>query len=166
MERIRELRAEMGISQVKLAVRADMDPATLNRLEQGKANPNLKTLERLAAAMDVEVADFFPKGDSRSQAEPKLFDGRGEADERTPFEPEIMLEQLHIRGIPTNASEVSILGQCIGTLGGADLVEDEPVAWERIGWLLAYVLAEGLLTEDEVEVARETTHRHLVEIRD
>jgi hypothetical protein len=58
------------------------------------------------------------------------------------------------------------LGQWIGALDGADLVEDEPVAWERIGWLLAYVLAEGLLTEDEVEVARETTHRHLVEIRD
>jgi len=36
MERIRELRKERGLRQAKLAVMADMDPATLNRLEQGK----------------------------------------------------------------------------------------------------------------------------------
>jgi transcriptional regulator with XRE-family HTH domain len=40
---------------------ADMDPATLNRLERGTGNPNLKTLERVAGALGVEVADFFPK---------------------------------------------------------------------------------------------------------
>ena len=60
MERIRQLRNEKGLSQAKLAVMADMDPATLNRLEQGKGNPNLKTLERVAEALGVEVADFFP----------------------------------------------------------------------------------------------------------
>jgi len=60
---------------VKLAVAADMNPATLNRIEQGKANPNLKTLEKLAAAMGVEVADFFPKAPRRSSLEPSLFNG-------------------------------------------------------------------------------------------
>ena len=61
MDRIRQLRQQRRLSQVKLAVKADMDPATLNRLEKGKANPNLKTLERLAKALDVEVGDLFPK---------------------------------------------------------------------------------------------------------
>jgi transcriptional regulator with XRE-family HTH domain len=75
MQHIRELRAERGLTQVKLAVAADMNPATLNRIEQGKANPNLKTLEKLAAAMDVEVADFFPKAPRRSSLEPSLFNG-------------------------------------------------------------------------------------------
>jgi transcriptional regulator with XRE-family HTH domain len=164
MERIRELRGEMGISQVKLAVRADMDPATLNRLEQGKANPNLKTLERLAAAMDIEVADFFPKGGSRSSTEPRLFDGPSEDDERPPFEPEVMLEQLHDLGIRTNLTEVSILGQCIGARH--ELVENDPPVWERVGWLLAFVLAEGLLTVNETETAREAAHRWLVGARD
>jgi transcriptional regulator with XRE-family HTH domain len=70
MERIRELRNERGLTQVKLAVLADMDPATLNRLERGMGNPSLKTLERVAGALDVEVADFFPKVSS-----PSLFDG-------------------------------------------------------------------------------------------
>ena len=61
MQRIRELREERGLTQVRLAVDADMNPATLNRIEQGKANPNLKTLERLARALGVEVVDLFPK---------------------------------------------------------------------------------------------------------
>jgi len=60
------LREEKGVSQVRLAVAAGMDPATLNRLEMGKANPNLKTLERLADALGVEVGDFFPKAEAVS----------------------------------------------------------------------------------------------------
>jgi transcriptional regulator with XRE-family HTH domain len=66
---------------------ADMDPATLNRLEQGKGNPNLRTLERVAAALGVEVADFFPKEMRRSSLEPSLFNGGSEEErgaEETP----------------------------------------------------------------------------------
>jgi transcriptional regulator with XRE-family HTH domain len=74
MERIRQLRKERGLSQVKLAVMADMDPATLNRLERGTGNPNLKTLERVADALAVEVADFFPKAPGRSSPQPSLND--------------------------------------------------------------------------------------------
>jgi transcriptional regulator with XRE-family HTH domain len=66
MRRVRELREEKGVSQVRLAVAAGMDPATLNRLEMGKANPNLKTLERLADALGVEVVEFFPKAEAVS----------------------------------------------------------------------------------------------------
>jgi DNA-binding XRE family transcriptional regulator len=72
MDRIRQLRKERGLSQAKLAVMADMDPATLNRLEQGKGNPNLKTLERVASALGVEVVDLFPK------REPSLFEAPGQ----------------------------------------------------------------------------------------
>jgi transcriptional regulator with XRE-family HTH domain len=75
MERIRELRKEQGLSQAKLAVMADMDPATLNRLERGTGNPNLKTLARVADVLGVEVADLFPKAERRSSPEPSLFNG-------------------------------------------------------------------------------------------
>jgi transcriptional regulator with XRE-family HTH domain len=74
MERIRQLRKERGLSQVKLAVMADMDPATLNRLERGTGNPNLKTLERVADALGVEVADFFPKAPDRSSLQASFND--------------------------------------------------------------------------------------------
>jgi transcriptional regulator with XRE-family HTH domain len=70
MDRIRELRQAKNLSQAKLAVTAGMDPATLNRIEQGKGNPNLKTLQRLAKALDVEVGELLPK----AQAPPLLED--------------------------------------------------------------------------------------------
>jgi transcriptional regulator with XRE-family HTH domain len=79
MERIRELRREKGLSQVKLAVMADMDPATLNRLEQGKGNPNLRTLERVAEALGVEVVDLLGKASGRSSLEPTLNDALADA---------------------------------------------------------------------------------------
>jgi len=75
VERIRQLRNDKGLSQAKLAVTAGMDPATLNRLEQGKGNPNLRTLERVADALEVEVADLLGKAQRRSSPEPSLFNG-------------------------------------------------------------------------------------------
>jgi len=75
VERIRQLRNDKGLSQAKLAVAAGMDPATLNRLEQGKGNPNLRTLERVADALGVEVADLLGKAQRRSSPEPSLFNG-------------------------------------------------------------------------------------------
>ncbi len=59
MDRIRELRNSKGVSQARLAITAGMDPATLNRLEQGKGNPNIKTLEKLAEALGVRVVELL-----------------------------------------------------------------------------------------------------------
>lgn len=90
MQQIKEMRAQMGVTQVQLAALAGMDPATLNRIEQGKANPNLKTIERLADALEVEVGDFFPK------AQPPLpldFEAAGEAERRTPVLAEALATQ-------------------------------------------------------------------------
>jgi transcriptional regulator with XRE-family HTH domain len=36
-----------------------MDPATLNRLEQGKGNPNLRTLEKIADVLGVGIVDLL-----------------------------------------------------------------------------------------------------------
>ena len=82
MERIRQLRRERGLSQAKLAVMADMDPATLNRLEQGKGNPNLRTLERVAEALDVEVAELLGKASGAPPSQERLFNGISEQQRR------------------------------------------------------------------------------------
>ena len=74
MDRIRELRKQRGLSQAKLAVMADMDPATLNRLEQGKGNPNIKTLERVARVLDVRIAELLEDTAPKADA-PRLFNG-------------------------------------------------------------------------------------------
>ena len=81
MERIRQLRTERGLSQAKLAVMAEMDPATLNRLEQGKGNPNLRTLERVADALGVGITELL--GDEAPKARAPLpFE---EEQRRSPF---------------------------------------------------------------------------------
>jgi transcriptional regulator with XRE-family HTH domain len=68
MDRIRQLRTERGLSQAKLAVMADMDPATLNRLERGTGNPSLKTLQRIADALDISVAELLEDVSPKIQA--------------------------------------------------------------------------------------------------
>lgn len=68
MDRIRELRNLKGVSQARLAVTAGMDPATLNRIEQGKANPTLKTLEKLADALEVKLVELLEEKPKKAQA--------------------------------------------------------------------------------------------------
>ena len=75
MDRIRQLRKERGLSQAKLAVIADMDPATLNRLERGTGNPNIKTLQRVADALDVSIAGLLVDASPKAQTlQPSLED--------------------------------------------------------------------------------------------
>jgi transcriptional regulator with XRE-family HTH domain len=61
MEELRRLRKEKMLSQAKLAALADLDPSTVNQLETGTRRANMRTLEKLAGVLGVEVADFFPK---------------------------------------------------------------------------------------------------------
>lgn len=56
--RIRELRQAKGWSQQLLADHAELERAHLSRLEEGKREAGLRVLERIAAALDVEVEDL------------------------------------------------------------------------------------------------------------
>jgi transcriptional regulator with XRE-family HTH domain len=76
----------------------------------------------------------------------------------------LLLERLHEHGIRTNLSEASVLGQIVGM--SDDLVEEDLVEWERLGWLVAAAATSGLLTEAEAKAARETALRELGEAGD
>jgi transcriptional regulator with XRE-family HTH domain len=58
---IKRMREGKGWSQAELAVYAGSSQPTVNQIESGKRNPSTATLVKLARALDVEVADFFPK---------------------------------------------------------------------------------------------------------
>jgi transcriptional regulator with XRE-family HTH domain len=62
MEELKRLRKARGLSQAKLAALADLDPSTVSQIETGARRANSRTLERLAAALGVEVRDLFPLG--------------------------------------------------------------------------------------------------------
>lgn len=57
--RIAQLRTERGMSQRKFALVLELDRVTLNRIEAGKANPTIDTLDRIAQGLDVSLAELF-----------------------------------------------------------------------------------------------------------
>src|SRR5215203_1380400 len=59
-ERVFELRDARGWSQVELAERAGINPATVTHVETGKVQPRLGTLRRLARAFGVDVEELSP----------------------------------------------------------------------------------------------------------
>lgn len=56
---VKRIRRGRGYTQVQLAAKAEVDPATLSRIERGVADPNLSTLRRIAEALNVSVPDLF-----------------------------------------------------------------------------------------------------------
>jgi transcriptional regulator with XRE-family HTH domain len=52
--RLRQLRAERGISQDDLARETDVHPTAIGRLERGSREPRLTTILRIARGLDVE----------------------------------------------------------------------------------------------------------------
>jgi|TARA_B110000879_G_scaffold178154_1_gene233181 transcriptional regulator with XRE-family HTH domain len=49
------------LTQLDLAIKADMEENAIQRIEKGRTNPTTKTLIRIAIALNLEVADLFPK---------------------------------------------------------------------------------------------------------
>jgi transcriptional regulator with XRE-family HTH domain len=57
--RVRSLRMAAGVTQEKLAEKAGISLKHLGELERGRSNPTLSSLEALAAALGVSLAEFF-----------------------------------------------------------------------------------------------------------
>ena len=60
--RIASLRAEKGMSQRQFALVLEIDRVTLNRIESGKGNPTLGTLERIAEGLDLTLEELLGAG--------------------------------------------------------------------------------------------------------
>jgi transcriptional regulator with XRE-family HTH domain len=61
---VRELRARAGLSQRQLAARAGMAQSEIARIENGRREPSLRTLERLARAADFDLrVELIPHDD-------------------------------------------------------------------------------------------------------
>lgn len=57
--RIKEIRKTEGISQEKLAFKADLDRTYIAGVESGKRNLSVKSLEKILVALDISFDDFF-----------------------------------------------------------------------------------------------------------
>lgn len=58
-KRIKEIRSEKGISQEKLALKAELDRTYVVGVENGKRNPSIKSLEKIINALDTNFGYFF-----------------------------------------------------------------------------------------------------------
>ncbi|RJQ53117.1 MAG: XRE family transcriptional regulator [Nitrospiraceae bacterium] len=61
-KRIQELRKRSGLSQEKVAEKADINPHYLSRIECGKENPTLDMLIKLSNALEIEMWEMFDFG--------------------------------------------------------------------------------------------------------
>ena len=60
-ETIRAVRTTKGISQDKLAVKAQIDRSYIGRIDRGEVNITIDKLYLLAAALECEPEDLLPK---------------------------------------------------------------------------------------------------------
>lgn len=58
-KRLKELRAEQGITQTTLAKRAKLTLGYIARLETNRHDPQLSTLEKLAKAFRISVSELL-----------------------------------------------------------------------------------------------------------
>lgn len=58
-QRVKKIRNEQGLSQEKLALKADIDRTYLAGVELGKRNLSIKSLDKILQALEVSFHDFF-----------------------------------------------------------------------------------------------------------
>jgi DNA-binding XRE family transcriptional regulator len=59
-EKIRKFRRQAGLTQEELAEKSGLPQSHISRLEGGKHSPSRATLEKIAAALGVELKEFDP----------------------------------------------------------------------------------------------------------
>ena len=57
--RVQELREAKGLTMAELAKRADLYPRTIRNIERGTHSPTVKTVEKIADALEVPVHDLL-----------------------------------------------------------------------------------------------------------
>ena len=100
--RIRELRTERKLSQEQLALAAGITPAYLGLVERGQRNATVMTIERIAFALDISLADFFDVAGHRATSDNKtdqsiLYQLRGLDDEEKELCAQILKNIVQLR---------------------------------------------------------------------
>lgn len=57
--KVKFLRQKLGISQEELSYRSELHRTYISSIELGKRNISLINIEKLAKALNCEIADFF-----------------------------------------------------------------------------------------------------------
>jgi transcriptional regulator with XRE-family HTH domain len=58
-KQIQKIRESKGLSQQDLAAKCNFEKSNMSRLETGRVNPTLSTLDKVAKALDVTLIELF-----------------------------------------------------------------------------------------------------------
>ncbi|WP_319823938.1 cupin domain-containing protein [Thalassovita sp.] len=81
-ERLKQIRAEKGLSQRELAARAGMTSGAISLIEQDKTSPSVSSLKRILDGIPVSLSAFFSSVED--ELTPKYFYAPGEFTELSP----------------------------------------------------------------------------------
>ena len=106
--RIKELRVERSLSQERLALNAGITPAYLGLVEREQRNATVVTIEKICAALNVSLADFFAVSNyseplERDVGRQILSQLNGLNNEEKLAMLQLVKDVLHIRQIKTEA---------------------------------------------------------------
>jgi transcriptional regulator with XRE-family HTH domain len=62
-ENIKTVREAKRLSQKQVALSINMDPSQYSKIEKGKTDPSVSTLEKIAVALQISLADLFQSED-------------------------------------------------------------------------------------------------------
>lgn len=57
--RIKYLRKQLGLSQEKFALKAEIDRTYLAGIESGKRNATIQSIEKIVNALEISMKDFW-----------------------------------------------------------------------------------------------------------
>jgi transcriptional regulator with XRE-family HTH domain len=60
---LRAARKQLELTQEEVAHRSGLEPAEISRIEAGKRDPRISTLEKLAEALEVEPGQLLREAD-------------------------------------------------------------------------------------------------------
>ena len=58
-QRIKEMREAKGLSQQELAAKLDYEKSNMSRLESGRVNPRITTLQNVADALKITLPELL-----------------------------------------------------------------------------------------------------------
>jgi transcriptional regulator with XRE-family HTH domain len=64
-QNIVKIREAKGLSQKEVAMALGMDQSQYSKIEKGKTDPTTSTLEKIAAALDIQISELFGTGQVR-----------------------------------------------------------------------------------------------------
>lgn len=56
---VRKLRKQRGLTQEELAEKANIDPKSIIEIENGKRNPSLKTIHKIAKVLKTSTSELL-----------------------------------------------------------------------------------------------------------